>query len=273
MDHSYEELRGVAIDVIAGRETVSFEVTQYESLKKGVAEVVARRDGAESDRSRRAPEATLSQADSELFLEVFWGLFREGIITLGLNDSNREFPFFRVSKVGRAIAEGGQPYFFHDVSSYTQVIRGTVPSIHDVTLLYLQEAMQAFQSGCLLSATVMLGVAAEHSFLLMLESAESVEPWKTRFQNVSTQRSILPKINKFKNILDQHLDDLPSEVKEDLDTHFAGILAVVRNFRNESGHPTGKLMDREQVYVLLHLFITCSKKMYQLRAAFAAGAV
>lgn len=41
-----------------------------------------------------------------------------------------------------------------------------------LSTIYLQEAMQAFKAGCLLSATVMLGVAAEHTFLLTLEAAE-----------------------------------------------------------------------------------------------------
>jgi hypothetical protein len=86
---------------------------------------------------------------------------------------------------------------------------------------------------------------------------------------VSDQRTILQKINKFKNVLDQHLADLPASVKEDLDTHFAGVLAVVRNFRNDSGHPTGRVVSREQVYVLLQLFVSYSKKMYQLRQLFS----
>jgi len=268
MDHSYEEIRSAVLDILAGREQVIYPPSQYENLRLGVAEVFARREGSAPAR-RGSPQPRLSQQDSDLFLEVFWGIFREGIITLGSDDANREFPFLRVSRTGRAIAEGGQAYFFHDVSTYTQVIQQSVPDLDGVTLLYLQEAMQAFRAGCLLSATVMLGVAAEHTFLLMLEAAESREPWKTRFQNVSSQRTILQKINKFKNVLDQHLPDVSSAIKEDLDTHFAGILAVVRNFRNESGHPTGKLVSREQAYVLLHLFVSYCKKMHQLRDHFS----
>lgn len=208
----------------------------------------------------------LSEADAEAFLEVFWGLFREGIITLGLNDNNRECPFFRVSSFGGQLLTGGAAYFFHDVGSYTQVITEAVPNINQVTLTYLQEAMQAFRSGCLLSASVMLGVAAEHTFLLLLDDVNGSAHWKAAFAKVSEQRTILQKINKFKNVLDQRLGDLPAGVKEDLDTHFAGILAVVRNFRNESGHPTGRVISREQLYVLLHLFVAYCKKMYQLRS-------
>jgi hypothetical protein len=199
--------------------------------------------------------------------KCFGGLFREGIITLGLNDNNREFPFFRVSSFGQHLLADGTAYFFYDVTSYTKVITDAVPNINKVTLVYLQEAMQAFKAGCLLSASVMLGVAAEHTFVLLVDDANAHSYWKTVFGKVSEQRTILQKINKFKNVLDQRLDDLSPDVKEDLDTHFAGILAVVRNFRNESGHPTGRIISREQLYVLLHLFVSYCKKMYQLRAA------
>lgn len=61
---------------------------------------------------------------------------------------------------------------------------------------------------------------------------------------------------------------LPAEVKEDLDTHFAGVLSVIRTFRNQAGHPTGKIMDREQTFVLLQLFIPYCRKLYQLMGFF-----
>lgn len=67
------------------------------------------------------------------------------------------------------------------------------------------------------------------------------------FKGVSIERSILKKVNKFKKILDQHNSLLPPNVKEDLDTNFSGILSMIRNFRNESGYPSGKIISREQV--------------------------
>lgn len=124
--------------------------------------------------------------------------------------------------------------------------------------------MQAFRSGCLLSSTVMLGVATEHTFLILLETIEKNTSCNTRYQTVFSQKTILQKINKFKNILDQDMKDLPSEIKEDLDTNFLGILSIIRNFRNQSGHPSGKIIDREQIYVLLNLFIPFCRKLYQL---------
>lgn len=269
MDHSFEEIRSAVLDLLAGREHASYHLDQYEHLLIGVAEVFERREGQSPAkqgiaRSSSGANAQLSRADKERFLEVFWGLFREGVITLGSDDRNRKFPFCRVSGFGRRILEHQQAYFFHDVMTYEKLIKAEIPSIDDVTLLYLKEAMQSFRAGCTLAATVMLGVAIEHTFLLLTEKINQSPRHTAMYASVNQQRTILQKVNKFKNILDQDSHNLPGEVKEDLDTHFAGILSVVRTFRNQSGHPTGKIIDREQVYVLLHLFVSYAKKMYQL---------
>ena len=263
MDHAYEELRSAVLDILAGREHTTYDASQYEHLKIGVSDVLQSRE-----RGGRMSNSQLSPHDSELFLELFWDLFRQGIITLGLNDSNREFPWFRVTSFGKKLLAGDSPYFFHDLSSYEKVITDTIPNIDDVTLTYLKEAMQAFMSGCLLSSSVMLGVATEHSFLKLIEIVDANPTYGPLFSSVSKERTILPKLNKFRKILEQNISLLPANVKEDLDTNFSGIISMIRNFRNESGHPSGKIISREQSYVLLHLFIPCCRKIYQLMDVF-----
>jgi|SRR5450432_706548 len=272
MDHSFEEIRAAALDIVSGRESSSYQPTQYENLLVGVAEVFQRREARPQERTYQGGGTfgpSLSNNDRERFLEVFWTLFREGIITLGLNDSNREFPFFRVTEFGRRLAADQQAYFFHDVSSYERLVRSEVPTIDETTVLYLKEAMQSFRSGCILAATVMLGVATEHTFLLLVEKIERSTTHSGTFASVTQERTILQKVNKFKNILDQQARQMSPDLKEDLDTHFAGILSIIRTFRNQSGHPTGKIVDREQAYVLLQLFIPYCKKMYQLMSHFS----
>jgi len=273
VDHSFEEIRAVALDLLAAREKASYGLTQYQNLMVGIGEVLQRREGPSSRGTGPqvfgGGDAQLSRKDREVFLEVFWGLFREGVITLGMDDSNRQFPFFRVSEFGRRLLEHQQAYFFHDVTTYEKVVRTEVPAIDDVTVLYLKEAMQAFRSGCILAATVMLGVATEHTFLLLMDKIDQNHSHAQTFASVGQQRTILQKVNKFKNILDQQSKALPPEIKEDLDTHFAGILSIIRNFRNQAGHPTGKIIDREQAYVLLQLFVPYCKKMYQLMDHYA----
>lgn len=267
MPHTYEELRAAALDILAGREKVPYDPSQYEHLSLGLGQVFARREGRIQP-GHHGATYPLDAQDKELLLELFWDLFRQGVISLGMNDSNREFPFFHLTRLGRQLAQGQEAYFFYDVSSYEAAIRREVPAIDGVTLLYLKEAMQAFRAGCMLSATVMLGVSVEHTFELLLEQLEAHATHKTTFASTFAERTLLRKFNKFRVVLDSIAKALPPEVKEDLDTHFAGILSVIRTYRNESGHPTGKIMDREQTFVLLQLFIPYCKKQYQLMQHF-----
>lgn len=264
-DHSYEELRGITLDILAKREAVRYEPSQYQHLVTGVAEVLQRRGEQVQVSFMLGGQIVLSPADRQLMLEVFWNLFREGLISLGLNDANREFPFFHLSRAGKQLVESNQtPYFFHDTSTYETAIRAAVPTIDPTTVLYLKEAMQAFHSGCILSCTVMIGVATEHTFLLVAETATSSPTHSTAFTKVNKDWMILSKVNAFKKALDG-IKALPREVQEDLETNFAAILSVIRNFRNQAGHPTGTIISREQAYVLLQLFIPYAKKLYQLK--------
>ncbi|MFA6173569.1 MAG: hypothetical protein WC701_07750 [Kiritimatiellales bacterium] len=263
-EHSYEEIRSAGLDILAKRERVSWTCSQYAELALGVAEVLCRRDGDHVSIGAVPGGYELRGQEAETLREVFWDFFRQGIITLGFDEAHPNFPFFCVSQFGRRLIERNDTYFFHDVSSYKKVISEAIPKLNNTTLVYLQEAMQAFQTGCLLSATVMLGVATEHTFLLMLDAIANNPTHSQMFKTVFEQRTILQKINKFRCILTQNLNNFPPELKEDMDTHFAGIQSVIRTFRNDAGHPTGKIVSREQCYVLLHLFIPYCRKLYDL---------
>jgi hypothetical protein len=266
MPHSYEELRAAALDVLAGRENPPLGGAEYERLSLSIGQVFAQREGRVQP-GHFGATYSLDAHDKDTFNELFWDLFREGIITPVLNNNNQALPL-RLTRLGQQIAQGQAAYFFHDVSSYEAAIRQDVPGINAVTLLYLKEAMQAFRAGCMLSATVMLGVAVEHTFMLLLEVLEGNAKYQKTFASVFTERTLLQKLNKFRNRLDTMLKVLPAEIREDLDTHFAGILSVIRTFRNQSGHPTGKIIDREQTFVLLQLVIPYCRKQYQLMEYF-----
>lgn len=265
MEHSYEEIRNAAIDILAEREKTQYGASQYANLEASVAEVLQKRDLQANPPHSYHGQPDLSHADALLFQEVFWDLFRQGITTLGLDRANKAFPFFRVSSYGQRILENQNVYFFYDVASYEKTIRDNVPDIDETTLLYLKEAMQAFRSGCILSASVMLGVATEHAFLSLLDVVEENPTHKAAFKNAFDERMILRKFNAFRKTLDSQLKAMPREIQEGLDTQLSGILDIIRTFRNESGHPSGKIISREQCYVLLNLYVPYCKKIYQLK--------
>jgi hypothetical protein len=94
MANSYERIRQVVIDTIE-----STREGQFDGLKEIVAATLAEQSGDASSQRAYIFGARLSYEDSRLFTEVFWELFREGIITLGLDADNPNFPWYRASRV------------------------------------------------------------------------------------------------------------------------------------------------------------------------------
>ncbi|MGV8108106.1 hypothetical protein [Methanospirillum sp.] len=271
--HTYDELYQVAIDILKGNDPLKNpfygDIAQFVSLHHRIAEILYFRDNnLERFPSDLDGKFTLSRDDEDLFRDVFWDLFRQGIITLGMDNNNVEYPWFRVSYLGKKILENQSLYYFHSVETYEKVLRENIPDIDDVTVIYLKEAMQSYLQGCVLSATVMLGVATEHTFELLLDDIQVNEQYSSVFSNVINEKTALQRLTKFKNLLPNISKDLPKEVKEGVDTDMVAIMNTIRNFRNESGHPSGKVISKEQIFILLNLFIPCCKKIYQLRGFF-----
>ena len=100
--------------------------------------------------------------------DVFWDLFRQGFITLGKDDPNNMWPWFRLSHFGQKTLQIQSPYRFHDTTSFIAMTKREVPDISPEATAYLEEAVAAFYAGCLLASCVMLGVAAEAEFLRLI---------------------------------------------------------------------------------------------------------
>ncbi len=81
MNHSYEEIRGASFKVLAG-DTSSLD--QYNHLKIKVGKVLDKYDNIQQKPPSGYPaDSALSKEDSEILREVFWDLFRQGIVTWG----------------------------------------------------------------------------------------------------------------------------------------------------------------------------------------------
>jgi len=267
MDHSYEEIRKAVIDILAGKEKSTYKSEQYQHLRTGVAEVLQKGDGTPQDLKHQG--AHLSHNDNDLFQEIFWDLFRQNIITLGNRaDPNVAYPFYHVSNFGKKMLDNENFYFFHDLTSYESNIMENIPGIEDLTLLYVKEAMQAFTSGCRLSSTAMLGIALEYSLNTLYDSIGKNDKYSWHFHTVLTQPTMLKKFTRFKQKLTEKKQDLPEQLKDDLDVNFDMITSLIRNYRNESGRPNEKVLSREQCYVNLQLFIPSCKKIYVLMEFF-----
>ena len=267
--HSYEEIRDAVVDILLGREKVEYKPEQYRSLVTGVGEVFARRGSTGEQRPLygRADEARLHNIDVELVRDVFWDLFRQGFITLGMNDMNEAWPWFRLSHFGEETLKTQSPYRFYDRNSFLTLVKDGVPDISAEALAYLDEAVAAFYADCLLASCVMLGVAAEAEFLRLTDIAAKSTVHGATFAPVQNQRTIRQRITKFHDRLQPLLKSLSQEAVEDLETNFLMIQSVLRIARNEAGHPTAVKVRREQVYVYLQLFVPFARQLMRLRVA------
>jgi hypothetical protein len=264
--HSYEELRDVVMDVL--HQGIPNN-NQYPVLVENVARVINRRENSSVNLGtgiayQGAAEA-LHPSDRDKLLEIFWDLFRQGVITLGLNDNNPQWPWFRLSRFGASDA-ARQPFRFHDTSSYISLITKAVPDLLPAARMYLDEAVAAFYSGCFLAATVMLGVAAEAEFLRLIDVANKNAKLGTSFDRAAKERFIRAKIEAFRKGLEPHLKTLPDSVKEDLDINLNAVQSILRIARNGAGHPSGAgPPSREQVYINLQIFVPYAVQVARLR--------
>ena len=87
----------------------NIHLTNITILKIEVGKSLDRYDGASPKIPGAYPADTaLNDKDADLFRQVFWDMFRQGIITLGKSERlNNNFPFFLLTAFGKkAVAEG-----------------------------------------------------------------------------------------------------------------------------------------------------------------------
>lgn len=198
--------------------------------------------------------------------DVFWDLFRLGFITLGSNNSNPNWPRFRLSHFGQTTLKTNRPLHFHDTTSYLTLVKKQVPDISKEAIEYLDEAVAAFYAECRLAACIMLGVAAEAEFLTLIDVAIKNVTHGQKFAPIQKEKFIRQKITKFGFALKPLIPSLPSDATEDIDTNFNMIQSVLRIARNDAGHPPlPTLPEREQIYIYLQLFIPFARQLMRLR--------
>jgi hypothetical protein len=254
--HSYEEIRRVVVDILVGASPPN----QWTSLMIGVAEKVA------NVTPGTYPTPSLHPRDEELVRDAFWDLFRLGFITLGSNNSNPNWPWFRLSHFGQQTLKANRPLHFHDTTSFLTLVAKEVPDISSEAVQYLDEAVAAFYAECRLAACIMLGVAAEAEFQRLIDVAIQNAAHGGKFASIQKEKFIRQKITKFAIALKPLIPLFSKAATEDLDTNLSMVQSVLRVAPNDAGHPPLPIVpEREQVYVYLQLFIPFARQIMRLR--------
>jgi hypothetical protein len=196
---------------------------------------------------------------------VIWELIIEGVYTPGLGPHQPNLPQLRVTEYGQKCFEAGE-LTAHDPDDYLRRLKAC-PIIDDITLLYTEEALDAFRVGKHLASTVMIGVAAENMLLRLVDAVHSA-------LNTAERKAKFEKDTKGKKAKTQHDEvlarlkspttPLPADIESVLVQHIDGIYDLIRRTRNDAGHPTGKRKERYETHALLLLFPTYCKTVHDL---------
>lgn len=209
----------------------------------------------------------LSGKDYGRVQSIIWDLIIEGVVRPGLNDgSSNDLPFFYVTDFGKQRLKDG-PKSPYDPDGYLRRLRTDIPDLDPVIVTYLNESLHTFRIGCLLSSAIALGCASEKALLLLIGAYADALPgaMQERFRKNTEGRMIKRQFDEFRKMLDSHLRPLlPSEHSDGLDVMLNAVFEVIRNQRNDAGHPTGKDVAREQAYASLVILPAYLRRVYDL---------
>jgi len=200
----------------------------------------------------------LEQKDQNIIYEIVWSLIIQGIIIPGR--STQGWPFITVTEYGRKVLDAGE-IIPHDPDGYLEHVKSILKPHDDIILMYLSEGLQCFLRGTYLASTVMLGVASERAFLNLQESFIKFLPaGEAKKLKQFLSKPISTQFTEFWKRLEPKIPLLPNN--EDLEIQLRGIYTLIRNARNDVGHPTGKNLTEMKFSISLECWcITCEQSM------------
>jgi hypothetical protein len=126
--------------------------------------------------------------------------------------------------------------------------------------MYIAEALTCFRGGAYLATAVMLGAASEGNVLDLLERyhaamAKAGMAEHSGYQDkVQKARSFYEKYQIFRRYFDPIRPKLPGRLVDDWEGQMDGVLHLIRNYRNDAGHPTMTKVERMDAFRTLVLF-------------------
>ncbi|MEX0754989.1 MAG: hypothetical protein WD556_07720 [Actinomycetota bacterium] len=191
-----------------------------------------------------------------------------GVIRLGYGNG-LDSGWITLTSYGKRILNTEGPPVY-DPEGYAEHLRGQVPDVPEVAMIYLREAVSAFNLQRTLGAAVMLGVASE-ALLVMLIEAFAASPAASNSSKLTRSLEREP-ITRTLVEFDKQLDraDLPAHLQKDLGVYLGQISEFIRVTRNQAGHPTGFQVERPVVEAQLRAFEAYAERLCSLASHFKA---
>lgn len=240
-DFPYQQLRSLLLEVLAekpqGQYLHAVEAVGVRAVKTGLWAPPPGRSSMDGN----PLTGRIRDRVAEEVRQLLWQFVVQGLLVPGMNQSNPDWPWYRLTARGEEVAKAGAPQPY-DPDGFIAFFDRKNPEADPVVRDYLVEAVGAFNAGCPKAAAVMLGCASEKAILLLVDSfgAAITDPGrKAQFEKDTGGWMIASKYGVLKDRLAKLVvaKKLPKELAEtaqgDLDIGFQ----LVRRQRNAAGHP------------------------------------
>jgi hypothetical protein len=206
----------------------------------------------------------------EAVYSLLWQLVVEGVIHPGNGSLN--FPHITLTDYGKRVIESENAHP-HDVERFLAQV-GDGRQIDLTVEAYLAESLHSFRQNRCVASAILLGVAAERTFLLIAEAL--LEALKnpnehSRFKKLLDRQPVKPKqdwVHTKLLELDENRRHLPGDFPESTPLMVTGIYDLIRQQRNDLGHPRDAppKVERDQLEAALFLFSRFYRNAEQLRS-------
>ncbi len=207
-------------------------------------------------------------------MSTVWSLVGQGLAYIDYSQPAPENWELLLTNAGRSAAhdEEMNP---DNSGDYLERLGAKVPNLNPTVLQYARESVVAYNSRCYLASAVMLGVASEAAFL---EMARSFGNWlpdgqKQKFLKIidDPRLNYIAKFLDFRKKIEPLKSSIPDELSGSMSLTLDSVLDLLRVYRNEAGHPTGKQVARDDAFVNLQMFARYLEKLYALKTFFDSG--
>lgn len=265
----------------------------YDELRRAILERLRQ----EADRKRRPnelltvgglgyllPDRKFNRDEDNKRLEslacqIFHELYLERIIVPGTasfsSTGTMQWPWFNITDHGRRVLQT-QEYSPYDPNGYLLRLKSEIPDVDETIVRYVEESLKCLKMDCLLAAAVTIGCASEQTMLLLIEQFGQAITDRKKQQEYEGKTStwiISRKYKAFRESLESVAKDLPKELRDPLEQQLHGVFDLIRQIRNEAGHPTGQPTTREAILTSLVMFPIYCKYLYALMSHFATNSV
>lgn len=206
--------------------------------------------------------------------EILWTLLGQGLVYIDMSQSAPTNWQWRLSSLGLS-AVSDQEVNPDDPSGYLTRLRTMVPQASQTVLCYADEAVRSYTNRCYLASATMLGVASEAAFL---EVATAFGAWLPgeqgqKFLSVlnNPRQNYIAKFSEFRKRVEPEKPKLPTALADGMALTMDSVLDLLRIYRNDAGHPTGKDVTREDAFINLQMFARYLQKLYLLKAFFESN--